>query len=92
MKKTRLTSNIGRIICIVAIIYVIYRLLLLNDIRAFSICSVHLFMNQCIKHWHIIVVALLPVYVACVVFGAFMFGSCFGAAAQRWLSRLFSAR
>lgn len=92
MNKTRHTLNIGGIICIIAIVYFIYRVCLLNDILPFSIHSVHTFMNHCVKHWHVIVVALLPIYVALVVFGAFMFGSCFGAAAQRWLSRFFSAK
>ncbi len=78
--------NLVGIICLVVIVYVTVRVLLQDDILP-SICSVQTSMNHWIKHWHIVAVGLLPIYVALVFFGAVLCGLFFGSAAQRWLAK-----
>jgi hypothetical protein len=85
--KKRHTLNMGGVICIIALVYIIYRVLLLNDMLPFSIYSVQLSMNHWLKHWHVIVVGLIPVYIALVFFSALICGVFFGSAAQRWIFR-----
>lgn len=87
MKKTH-TLNLGSAICLVVLIYIIYRILLFDDILPFSIESVQTTINHWAKRWHIVAVGLLPIYVALVFFGALLFGIFFGSAAQRWICRL----
>ena len=87
-----LYKNLGRIIGILFCVYCIDRLCLSNDLGPLSIESVHTFMNQWVHHWHIIVVGLMPIYVALVFFAACFCGNCFGITAGRWLSRFFSTR
>ncbi len=86
MRKKHANNFIG-IICLVAIVYVTFEVLLQDDILPFSICSVQTSMNHWIKDWHIVAVGLLPIYVALVFFGAVFCGLFFGSAAQRWISR-----
>lgn len=85
--KKRHSINFGGIICLIALVYFICRVLLQDDILPFSIFSVQTSMNRWVKHWHIVTVGLLPVYVALVFFGAALCGVFFGSAAQRWISR-----
>lgn len=85
--KTKQTINFGGMISLVIIVYVTVRILLQDDILPFSICSVQASMNHWVKHWHIVAVGLLPIYVALVFFGAALCGICFGSALQRWISR-----
>lgn len=85
--KKRHSLSIGSAIFLVVIVYFICRLLLLEDILPFSIDSVQASMNHWVKHWHIVAVGLLPVYVALVFFGATLCGIFFGCVAQRWISR-----
>ncbi len=86
MKKNR-SINVISIICLIAIVYVTFRILLQDDILPFSIWHVQTSMNHWIKQWHIVAVGLLPIYVALVFFGAVLCGIFFGSAAQRWIAK-----
>jgi len=48
----------------------------------------------CFSHWarhfHVIAVALLPVYVALMVFGTATIGIYLGSAIQRWINQVWS--
>lgn len=87
--KRKNTINAGGILFLMILLYLLYRALVQNDILPFSIDAVQATMNHWVKHWHIIVVGLLPVYVAVVLLGVVLSGVCIGSAVQRWLLRLF---
>jgi hypothetical protein len=82
------TLNVGGIVCLLAAVYCIYYLLVLDDILPFSISSVLTWSSQYAKEWHILTVGLMPIYLALMIFGTSMFSLYFGSALQRWLSRL----
>jgi len=72
--KNRQTLNVYSMLCLVAAVYFVCFLLLQDDFLPFSIGSVLAKLNGFSKHWHVLSVALLPVYVALVVFGATITG------------------
>jgi hypothetical protein len=78
--------NLGAIICSVAAVYILYYLLLEDKPFPFSITSVLGGVNHWLRHWHVLVVGLLPVYLALMVFGTSMMGLYVGGALQRWLT------
>jgi hypothetical protein len=88
MKKSN-TLNIGGIIFLFILVYFIYRILLEDDILPFSISAVQHSMNHWVKHWHFLVVGLIPVYIAFVFFGGVLIGIFFGERIQRWISKFF---
>lgn len=81
--------NIGGTLFLIMFVYSIYRILLVDDILPFSISAVQTSMNHWLKHWHILSVGLLPIYVAFVFFGAGLCGFILGSTLQRWVSRYF---
>ena len=82
----RHSLNLGGMICLVAAVYVLYYLLLRDNILPFSIHSMLFNINHWAKNWHVIVIGLLPIYLALMVFGTAIIGIYFGSALQRWLS------
>jgi hypothetical protein len=85
--QNRNSLNIGGIIFLIILIYLLYRILLHSDLHPFSILAVQTTMNHWVKHWHFLVVGLIPVYIAIVFFGAVLLGIFFGKSVQRWVSR-----
>lgn len=79
--------NIGGFICLLAVSYFIYYLLLPDNILPFTIPSALTCINHWVRHWHVLAVGLLPIYLALMIFGAGVLGIYFGSAAQRWLTR-----
>lgn len=87
MKKST-SLNLGGFICLVVAVYLLYCLLLRDNMMPFSIYSVFSSINHWAKDWHIIVIGLLPIYLALMIFGTAMFGVYLGSAIQRWISAL----
>lgn len=85
--KKRHTYNLGGIICLVVAVYVIYYLLLRDNLLPFSISSVLSSINHWARNWHILVVGLMPVYIAFMLFGTSILGAYLGSALQRWISQ-----
>lgn len=83
--KKPFSLNVGGLLGSILFVYLIYVLLLQDNIGFFSIGSVQLSLNHWLKHWHILSVSLLPVYVALIFFGAGLFGYVIGSYFQRWL-------
>ncbi len=95
MKKQRTlkyTLNLGAILSLILAIYFIYYLLLKDDLLPFSIPFVLSSINHWSHHWHVLVVGLMPIYLAVVIFGAAMFGIYFGSALHRWVLRYLNSR
>ncbi|HEX2549866.1 MAG TPA: hypothetical protein VHM20_08560 [Gammaproteobacteria bacterium] len=87
--KNNHKHNIGGVIFLFILVYFIYRILLEDDILPFSISAVQTTMNHWVKHWHFLVVGLIPVYIAFVFFGAMLVGILFGERLQHWISKFF---
>lgn len=80
----RHSFNIGGIICaFLAVSAVCY--LLLGSLLPCSIGSVMSSMSHWARHWHVLVVGLLPVYVSLMLFGAAITSIYVGSALQRWV-------
>lgn len=82
----RHSLNLGGIICLIAGICFICSLLLRDNLLPLSISAVLTSINHCIRHWHVLVVGLLPIYVALMIFGTGVVGLYFGSALQRWIT------
>ncbi len=88
--QKRNTFNIGGLICLIILVYLMYGILLESEMLPFSISAVYTMLNHWVKHWHVLVVGLLPVYVALTFFGAALLGIFFGTRLQRWIARFLS--
>ncbi|MHB1949363.1 MAG: hypothetical protein ACYCQI_14765 [Gammaproteobacteria bacterium] len=84
--------NLGGIICLVVVGYFIYYLLVLDNELPFSIVSILSNFSHWTSHWRILIVGLLPVYVALMLFGTAMLGAYLGSAVQDWLTRMVAFR
>ena len=79
--------NLGEALCLMAAVYLICYLLRQDNIAPISIDSAWAYINHWAKHFHVIAVGLLPVYVALMVFGTAVFGIFLGATLQRWITQ-----
>ena len=85
------TFNLGGVFFLVMSVYFICYILISDEvISALSICSVSTSFSHWAKHWHVLAVGLLPVYVALMIFGAALFGVCLGSALHHWIARFFT--
>jgi hypothetical protein len=87
-KMNKQTLNTGGIIGLIIVIYGMYLLLLHDKMQPLSIDAMQAVMNHWARHWRILAVGLLPIYVGLVFFGAAVSGVSFGSALQRWLVRV----
>ena len=53
-----------------------------------SIDSIMLHLNHAVRHWHVLVVGLLPIYVALCIFGIAMATIYLGSLARGWWMQL----
>lgn len=86
----RFTLNLGAIICLMALGYILYYLLLLDNPLPFSIGAVLSSINHIIKHWHVLAVGLLPIYIALMIFGTGIISIYLGSVLQRWIGQYLS--
>lgn len=87
--KKKLSLNIGGLVFLFISVYLISELLLEGTILPLSISSVQDSMNHWLKHCHILIAGLIPIYVALVFFSAAIVGFLFGSVLQRWLAKFF---
>lgn len=82
--------NLGGILCLVAAVLLISNILIWDAIAPISISSMSSsFNHHCARHWHVLAVGLLPIYVALMIFGTAIVGIYFGSALHRFLVSLF---
>lgn len=81
------TFNIGGISFLAAAIYFIYYLLLHDKALPFSISTVLSSISYWARDWHVLVVGLLPIYIALMIFGTAVLGVYLGSAVQRWITQ-----
>ena len=77
------------LICLIAAVFLTSYFLFQDDVLPISISSVWSSINHWARHFHVLAVALLPVYVALMVFGMATIGVFLGSALQRFLSSRF---
>jgi uncharacterized membrane protein YbhN (UPF0104 family) len=87
MDKKHSFSIVG-CICLIIAVYVICYLLYQDTAEPLSINAVWSSISHWPKHFRIIAVGLLPVYVALMVFGTAIFAKYIGSVLQRWLTAL----
>lgn len=78
--------NLGGLVCLIAAVFFICYLLREGDIFPISIDFVWLHISHWAKHFRILAVGLLPIYVALMVFGTAIVGTYFGSALQRLIA------
>jgi uncharacterized membrane protein YbhN (UPF0104 family) len=88
----RSSLNLGGILCLVAAVYLICTILIRDAIAPISISSMLSSFNHWAKHWHVLAVGLLPIYVALMIFGTAIVGIYFGSAVHRWIVCFFKKR
>jgi len=86
--NNRCTLSICEGVCLIAVVYVICYMLLQDDVFPTSIDSTWAYFSHWARHFHILAVGLLPVYVALMVFGTAAMGVYVGSAIQRWFVQL----
>ena len=74
--------NLGGMICLAATVYFIYYLLVKDKMLPSCVTSV---LSLSARHWHLLGVALIPICIALMIFGAGMMSLYIGSALQRWL-------
>lgn len=70
-------------------VYSISFLMVREKIFPLSINSMMSSLNHLVRHWHVLVVGLLPVYVALMIFGTAVIGVYLGGALHRWFENFF---
>ncbi len=90
MKKSH-SLTISVVISLLAVSYMIYYLLQ-GNVLPFSITSVHEMICQRLENWHVIIVGLLPIYVALMVFGTGVLSIYVAKLLQRWVFNFLRAK
>ncbi len=80
--RKKQSINLGGFICLAAAVYCIYYLLVKDDFLSLCASTVLSW-----RHLHIMAIALIPIYVAFLIFGAAILSSYFGSALHRWLRK-----
>lgn len=84
--------NLGSLTCLIISIFCMYSLLLNNNAFPCSINSVETSLSHWLRHWRILVVGLMPIYISFALFGAAGASFLVGSALQNWLTGLFRIR
>jgi len=82
------TVNIGGLICLIVTVFLIYLLLIKDKLLSLSISSISVLTSHMTKHWHVLAVGLIPVYLALIIFGAAIVSLYLGSNLQRWIKKL----
>lgn len=86
--NNRCTLSIFEGLCLVVVLYFISYMLLQDDIFPTSIDSTWTYFTHLARHFHILAVGLLPVYVALMIFGTAATGVYLGSAIQQWFAKV----
>lgn len=84
----RHTLNFCEAVCLFVAVYVTCYMLRQDNVFPMSINSAWYWFSHWARHFHVIAVALLPVYVSLMVFGTATIGIYLGSAIQRWINQV----
>ncbi len=79
--------NIGGVIGLILVALAMGDVLLCENIPLLSINITQTMISHWARHWHVIAIALLPIYIAILFFGASMLGLWLGSMIQHGLTR-----
>lgn len=77
-------------VCLLTAICAICYMLRQNELSPVSIDSAWNCFSHWARHFHVIAAALLPIYVALMVFGTAAIGAYLGSAIHRWINQFLS--
>lgn len=84
--------NLGSLACLIATGFAIYYLLVKDQLLPSSISFISALTSHMTQHWHILVVGLVPVYLALIIFGAAILSIFLGSYLQTSLIQLWKNR
>ena len=84
--------NLGSFMCLIISVFFIYSLLLNNNTLPCSINSVETSLTHWLRHWRVLVVGLMPIYISFALFGAASMSLFLGSVLQNWLTGLLRIR
>lgn len=88
IKKINFSINIGMATGLAIVFYLVYRLLLQDNPLHLSIAAIIAYSHHLANKQHLILIALLPIYVASIIFGATLLGLYLGSTLQQVLIRV----
>lgn len=87
IKSWRPSLNAGGLLCLAIAIYTIDYLLITDKLIPFSISSMFTWTSHHTSNWHVLAIAMLPIYLAFVIFGTATVSLSLGSYLQRWLTQ-----
>jgi hypothetical protein len=87
--NTKSSLNLGGVLCLIGAVYLICYILICDVVTPISISAMLSSFNRWARHYHVLAVGLLPIYVALMIFGTAMLGVCFGSTVHHWIARFF---
>jgi len=84
--------NLVSVTCLIISVFCVYCLLLNNNALPCSINSVEMSLTHWLRHWRILVVGLMPIYISFTLFGAASVSLILGSVLQNWLTGLLRIR
>ena len=88
-RAARTSVSVAGILLFGLAVFLISYTLLHADTLPTSIDSIMAHLNHSVRHWHVLVIGLLPVYVALLFFGTALATLSSVELAYRWFKRLF---
>lgn len=81
-----LSLNMGAILCLILAVCFICTVLIQDELAPASISAMLSALGHWARHWHVLAIGLLPVYIALMVFGTAVVGIYLGSVLHRWLA------
>ena len=88
MKHKHITLNLGTLIALCVVFYMAYYLLLNDNPLRISLTAIMANSHQLSMPQHLLLLGLIPFYIAVVIFGAATIGIYFGGILQQFLLSL----
>lgn len=84
--------NLGTIICLFAVTYLIYFLLANDRLIPFSMCTTDSHRNDLHGIKHLFFIGIMPIYLGFIIFGTAIFAKYIGTLLQRWATHFLSGK
>ena len=82
-----ISLRLASTVALVAVFYIAYYLLLSDSFMHISVASILAHTHQLSLKKHLLVLGLIPIYIALMIFGAAVLGMYIGSMLQSWLDR-----
>jgi hypothetical protein len=92
MWSKRLKLNTGTVLALSMMLYFVYSLLLSDNITSLSLAAILSYAHHLPPNKHLIVLGILPIYIAAMLFGAVVAGFYLGAKFQTLIIKRFGTK